>query len=194
MLTPLVISLIVAFILIQAAILATTIYLHRSATHGSLELHPSVEVFFRAAVWILTGITTREWVAVHRKHHAFTDQEGDPHSPLLAGFWSVQIGNVFHYQREARKQEVLDTFAKDIKNDWWERTFFSSWPSWTNYWNCNTVFRSWNRLGPTYCDHSRSYLRFRPVFIYQRPVSLSRLQKLRKHRYEYSLSRALLRW
>jgi stearoyl-CoA desaturase (delta-9 desaturase) len=123
-LTSLVISLVVAFILVQVAILSTTIYLHRTATHGSLELHPSVEVFFRVTLWILTGLTTREWVAVHRKHHAFTDKEGDPHSPHLEGFWSVQLGNVFHYQRTACQQEVLDTFAKDIKNDWWEKTLF----------------------------------------------------------------------
>ena len=114
----------VGFILSQVAVLSTTIFLHRSATHGSLELHPSVGVFFRTILWVLTGIVSREWVAVHRKHHAFTDEEGDPHSPRLAGFWSVQLGNVFHYQREASKPEVIDTYAKDIKDDWWETTFF----------------------------------------------------------------------
>ena len=89
MLTSLAIALAVAFALIQVAVFSTTIYLHRTATHRALVLHPAAEVVFRLALWITTGINTREWVAVHRKHHAFTDEEGDPHSPLLAGFWST---------------------------------------------------------------------------------------------------------
>ena len=118
------ISLLVAFALIQVAVFSTTIFLHRTATHRSLVLHPAVEVMFRFALWITTGINTREWVAVHRKHHAFTDEEGDPHSPWLAGFWSVQLGNVFHYAREARTPGVLQKYARDIEDDWWERTLF----------------------------------------------------------------------
>lgn len=124
MLTSLIISLLVAFALIQVAVFSTTIFLHRTATHRSIVLHPAVEVMFRFALWITTGINTREWVAVHRKHHAFTDEEGDPHSPRLAGFWSVQLGNVFHYAREARTPGVLDKYARDIEDDWWERTLF----------------------------------------------------------------------
>ena len=118
------IALLVAVALLQVAVFSTTIFLHRTATHRALILHPAVEVMFRFALWITTGITTREWVAVHRKHHAFTDEEGDPHSPLLVGFWSVQIGNVFHYVREARTPGLLDKYAHDIKDDWWERTLF----------------------------------------------------------------------
>ena len=124
MLTPLIISLLIAFALIQVAVFSTTIFLHRTATHRALVLHPAVEVMFRLALWITTGINTREWVAVHRKHHAFTDEEGDPHSPWLVGFWSVQLGNVFHYAREARQPAVLEKYARDIKDDWWERTLF----------------------------------------------------------------------
>ena len=124
MLMSLVVSLLVACALIQVAVFSTTIYLHRTATHRAVVLHPAVEVLFRFALWITTGINTREWVAVHRKHHAFTDQEGDPHSPHLAGFWSVQIGNVFHYIREAHQPGVLDKYAHDITDDWWERRLF----------------------------------------------------------------------
>lgn len=124
MLTSLIVALLTAAALIQVAVFSTTIFLHRTATHRALVLHPAVAVAFRFALWITTGITTREWVAVHRKHHAFTDEDGDPHSPLLAGFWSVQVGNVFHYVREARKPEVLEKYARDIEADWWERTLF----------------------------------------------------------------------
>ena len=124
MLTPLVISLLVAFAILQVTVFSTTIYLHRTATHRSVVLHPAIEVLFRIALWLTTGIKTREWVAVHRKHHAYTDKEGDPHSPYLAGFWSVQLGNIFHYVREARKLDVQEKYARDIKEDWWERTIF----------------------------------------------------------------------
>jgi stearoyl-CoA desaturase (delta-9 desaturase) len=79
---------------------------------------------FRCALWITTGLSTREWVAVHRKHHAFTDEEGDPHSPALMGFWSVQLGNVFHYLKEARNPEVIERYARDIEDDVWERWVF----------------------------------------------------------------------
>ena len=124
MLTSLVISLLVALALLQVTVFSTTIYLHRCATHRAVVLHPAIEVLFRLALWITTGLNTREWVAVHRKHHAYTDEEGDPHSPHLAGFWSVQLGNVFHYAREARKPDLLDKYARDIKKDWWEQTVF----------------------------------------------------------------------
>ena len=122
--SSIIITLLVALALIQTAVFSTTIYLHRTATHRALVLHPAVELLFRCAVCVTTGIRVREWVAVHRKHHAFTDEEGDPHSPLLAGFWSVQLGNVFHYMREAANPEVIEKYARDIKDDLWERLFF----------------------------------------------------------------------
>jgi len=123
-LTSLVLSLLAASVILQVTVFSTTIYLHRTATHRSVVLHPAIEVLFRIALWLTTGIKTREWVAVHRKHHAYTDKEGDPHSPLLAGFWSVQLGNIFHYVREARKLDVQEKYARDIEEDWWERTIF----------------------------------------------------------------------
>jgi stearoyl-CoA desaturase (delta-9 desaturase) len=76
-------------------------------------------------LWLTTGIVVKQWVAVHRKHHAFSDEEGDPHSPLLAGFWSVQLGNIFHYVREARDPEVVEKYAKDLKDDAWDRYLFN---------------------------------------------------------------------
>jgi len=118
-------SLVAATILIQVAVFSTTIYLHRSATHRALILHPAVSWAFRFALWLTTGLSTREWVAVHRKHHAFTDEEGDPHSPMLMGFWSVQLGNVFHYMKEAQNKDVIERYARDIREDWWDRTFFN---------------------------------------------------------------------
>ncbi len=122
-------ALIAAVLVTQVAVFSTTIYLHRTATHRALMLHPAVEWMFRCLVWITTGIVPREWVAVHRKHHAFTDEEGDPHSPWLEGFWRVQLGNVFYYASEIRHTPgLVAKYARDIKEDGWDRFVFDhSW-------------------------------------------------------------------
>jgi stearoyl-CoA desaturase (delta-9 desaturase) len=124
LLTSLLITLIVAAAVIQLAVFSTTIYLHRAVTHRAISLHPAVDVAFRFALWLTTGIVTREWVAVHRKHHAFTDEEGDPHSPLLAGFWKVQLGNIFYYVKETKNKETVETYARDLPPDRWDRVLF----------------------------------------------------------------------
>jgi stearoyl-CoA desaturase (delta-9 desaturase) len=123
-LSPIVLVLATTVVLVQAAVYATTIYLHRAAAHKAVALHPAVAWLCRAVLWITTGLSTREWVAVHRKHHAFTDKDGDPHSPYLEGFWPIQLGNVFYYAREARKREVVEKYASDIPEDFWERRVF----------------------------------------------------------------------
>jgi stearoyl-CoA desaturase (delta-9 desaturase) len=111
--------------LTQVAVLATSIYLHRALAHRALRLHPVADVAFRTVLWLTTGLRRQQWVAVHRKHHAFTDREGDPHSPKLLGFWRVQLWNVYYYVREARQQHIVDTYAPDLVPDWWERHLFS---------------------------------------------------------------------
>lgn len=116
---------IVTIVLTQVAVIATSIYLHRALAHRSLHLHPIADVAFRATLWLTTGQSRQEWVAVHRKHHTFTDREGDPHSPRLLGFWRVQLFNVAYYMREARNAETLETFAPDLRPDRLDRALFS---------------------------------------------------------------------
>ncbi len=115
----------VALTLAQIAAIATSVYLHRGLAHRALRLHPIADVCFRAVLWLTTGQSRREWVAVHRKHHTFTDREGDPHSPRLLGVWRVQLLNVYYYVREARNLETIRRFAPDIAEDWWDRAMFS---------------------------------------------------------------------
>jgi stearoyl-CoA desaturase (delta-9 desaturase) len=115
----------VALGLAQAAVLATSVYLHRALAHRALTVHPVADVFFRTILWLTTGQRRREWVAVHRKHHTFTDQEGDPHSPRLIGFWRLQVLNAFYYAREAHNAETLSKFAPDIREDRLDRAVFS---------------------------------------------------------------------
>lgn len=116
---------VVALALTQIAAFVTSIYLHRGLAHGAVTFHPLIGWLFRATIWALTGQTPREWVAVHRKHHAFTDVEGDPHSPLLLGFWHVQLGNVFYYVQEARRGATLEKFGVGIGTDRWDQYLFS---------------------------------------------------------------------
>ncbi|MGO9559824.1 MAG: fatty acid desaturase, partial [Acidimicrobiales bacterium] len=104
---------IIASVVTQIAMLTTTVFLHRTLSHRSLTLRPAARFTFRVITWMTTGIRPRQWVAVHRKHHAYTDQEGDPHSPLLLGFWQVQLGNVVYYKRAAKDPEVIRKYAKD---------------------------------------------------------------------------------
>ena len=111
--------------LAQMAVIATSVYLHRTLAHRALAVHPVADVLFRTVLWLTTGQRRQEWVAVHRKHHAFTDREGDPHSPRLRGFWHVQFLNVYYYMKEARNPETLARFAADIPEDRLDRRIFS---------------------------------------------------------------------
>jgi stearoyl-CoA desaturase (delta-9 desaturase) len=120
----LLLALVVAAALIQVAVFSTTIYLHRCATHKALIVHPSVEWTFKMALWLTTGQCTKEWVAVHRKHHASTDTDEDPHSPMVVGFWRVQLGNVGLYKRAARDDEMVRKYARDIPTDRVDRLAF----------------------------------------------------------------------
>jgi stearoyl-CoA desaturase (Delta-9 desaturase) len=105
-------------------VLATSIYFHRALAHGALRVHPVADVAFRLLLWLTTGQRRQQWVAVHRKHHTFTDREGDPHSPRLLGFWRVQLLNAYYYAREAGNPETVRKFAPDVREDWLDRHAF----------------------------------------------------------------------
>ena len=104
----------IAFVLTQIANIATTVYLHRAVAHKAVTLSPALTVVFRVIIWLLTGIRPRQWAAVHRKHHAFTDEPEDPHSPLQLGWVRVQLTNVALYRRVARDKDQVDKFARDL--------------------------------------------------------------------------------
>jgi stearoyl-CoA desaturase (Delta-9 desaturase) len=114
-----------AVALAQTAVLATSLYLHRALAHRSVAVHPAADLLFRTVLWLTTGQDRREWVAVHRKHHAFTDRDGDPHSPRLRGFGRVQFLNAYYYMREAQNPETIRRFASDIREDRLDRAVFS---------------------------------------------------------------------
>jgi len=104
--------------------IGTTVYLHRAMAHKALSLRAPASFAFRFVLWISTGIRPRQWVAVHRKHHAFTDVEGDPHSPVLLGWKTVQMKNVALYRSCATEPETVQRYAKDMPADRWDTLFF----------------------------------------------------------------------
>src|SRR5438132_2249372 len=108
----------------QLATLVTTLYLHRTLAHRALTLAPGVASVARVLTWLTTGIRPRQWVAVHRKHHAFTDVDGDPHSPVLRGWVRVQLGNVGLYRKVSNDPEQVARYARDLPADRWDRALF----------------------------------------------------------------------
>lgn len=117
-------SLTIGFGVSFIAFVASTVYLHRGLAHKAISFKRPVTEVFRFIVWITTGIRPREWVAVHRKHHAFTDVEGDPHSPVLLGWVRVQMSNVSLYRREARNVDTMSRYSKDLPPTTADRWFY----------------------------------------------------------------------
>ena len=106
-------------------ILCVTLYLHRSQAHRAVEFHPVISHFMRFWLWLTTGMITRQWVAIHRKHHRFSDQPGDPHSPHVYGIWNVLFKGVAFYVREGRDATTMLNYGAGTPNDWIERQVYS---------------------------------------------------------------------
>ena len=112
--------------ILQMSVFFTTIYLHRCLTHRGLELHPAIAFLMHLELTLFTGIVPRQWVAVHRKHHQFSDKEGDPHSPYLFGLWKVLFGNYFYYRKEAASAAMVRKYTPDYRTDLVDRIPFAS--------------------------------------------------------------------
>ena len=111
-------------------IASVTIYLHRHSAHRALDLHPIVSHFFRFWLWMTTGQVTKEWTAIHRKHHAKCEREGDPHSPVVYGIQTVFWKGAELYRTEAKNQETLDRYGHNTPNDWIERHVYTGRSAW----------------------------------------------------------------
>jgi stearoyl-CoA desaturase (delta-9 desaturase) len=114
-----------ALALTHVTIAAVTIYLHRCQAHRALELHPLVSHFFRFWLWLTTGMVTKEWAAIHRKHHAKCETEDDPHSPQVLGINRVLWGGVLLYVKESYKTETMTRYGHGTPDDWLERNVYS---------------------------------------------------------------------
>jgi len=116
---------VVALALTHVTIAAVTIFLHRCQAHRALELHPAVSHFFRFWLWLTTGMVTKEWAAIHRKHHAKCETVEDPHSPQVYGINRVLWAGVFLYVKESYNQETLERYGHGTPDDWMERNVYS---------------------------------------------------------------------
>ena len=114
-----------ALALTHVTIAAVTIYLHRCQAHRALELHPVVSHFFRFWLWLTTGMMTKEWAAIHRKHHAKCETEDDPHSPQIYGINRVLWRGVFLYVKESYNKETLERYGHGTPEDWIERKLYT---------------------------------------------------------------------
>ena len=114
-----------ALLFTHITIAGVTIFLHRHQTHRAVDLHPAVSHFFRWWLWLTTGMKTRDWVAVHRKHHAMVETVDDPHSPQIYGINKVLFDGVDLYRKEIANPETLDIYGKGTPDDWIERNLYS---------------------------------------------------------------------
>jgi stearoyl-CoA desaturase (delta-9 desaturase) len=119
----------IALVLTHITIASVTIFLHRHQAHRSLDLHPVASHFFRFWLWLTTGQVTKEWAAVHRKHHAKCEQEGDPHSPVVFGIKKVFWQGAELYRAESKNKETLARYGHGTPDDWIERNLYTrfSW-------------------------------------------------------------------
>jgi stearoyl-CoA desaturase (delta-9 desaturase) len=119
---------VLTLILTHITIASVTIYLHRHQAHKSLDLHPSVAHFFRLWLWMTTGMQTKEWAAIHRKHHAKCETEEDPHSPQIKGIKTVFWSGAELYRRESLNAETLQKYGHGTPNDWLENNVYTRFP------------------------------------------------------------------
>jgi stearoyl-CoA desaturase (delta-9 desaturase) len=116
---------IAALILTHITIVAVTLYLHRHQAHRALDLHPVVSHFFRFWLWLTTGMVTKEWAAIHRKHHAKVEMPDDPHSPQQFGIRKVMWQGAELYRKESKNLETMEKYGHGTPDDWLERNLYT---------------------------------------------------------------------
>ena len=112
-------------IVTQITIACVTLYLHRSQAHKAVTFHPAINYFMRFWLWFTTGMITKEWVAIHRKHHQKSDQEGDPHSPQIYGIWTVLFKGAGLYHKASKDRAMVEKLGVGTPDDWIERNIFT---------------------------------------------------------------------
>lgn len=107
-------------------IISVTLFLHRGQAHRGIEFHPILGHFMRFWLWLTTGMVTKDWVAIHRKHHSATDQKEDPHSPHNEGIWKVLFQGALLYHEASKDKKMVNTYGVGTPDDWVERNVYSS--------------------------------------------------------------------
>jgi stearoyl-CoA desaturase (delta-9 desaturase) len=121
---------IAALLSTHITIVAVTVFLHRAQAHRALDLHPVVSHFFRFWLWLTTGMVTKEWVAIHRKHHAKCETSDDPHSPQVFGIRKVLLEGTELYREESKNLETLERYGHGTPDDWLEQNLYTGRSFW----------------------------------------------------------------
>ena len=116
---------IATLILTHITIACVTLYLHRSQAHRGVTFNPVVAHFMRAWLWLTTGMVTKQWVAIHRKHHRFTEQDGDPHSPVIYGLQRVLFRGAGLYHSASKDAEMVKQYGVGTPDDWMEQNVYT---------------------------------------------------------------------
>ena len=119
------IEIIYTLIVTHITIVCVTLFLHRGQAHKSIEFHPILSHTMRFWLWMTTGMRTKEWVAIHRKHHSITDKEGDPHSPHVYGIKQVLFKGALLYHSASKNTTMVDNFGVGTPDDWIERVIYT---------------------------------------------------------------------
>jgi len=117
--------LIYILVMTHITIACVTLFLHRSQAHRSVTFDTRIEHFMRFWLWLTTGMVTKQWVATHRKHHRYTDKDGDPHSPHVYGIWQIFLGGAFYYKDAAQDTEMVNAYGAGTPDDWMERNVYT---------------------------------------------------------------------
>jgi len=112
-------------IVTHITIVCVTLFLHRGQAHKGIEFHPVLSHFMRFWLWLTTGMVTKQWVAIHRKHHQKSDIEGDPHSPHVFGIWKVLFKGALLYHIASKDKVMVDTYGVGTPDDWMERNVYA---------------------------------------------------------------------
>ena len=120
------IELIYLLVMTHITIISVTLFLHRGEAHRGIEFHPILSHFMRFWLWLTTGMVTKDWVAIHRKHHSATDQKEDPHSPHNEGIWRVLFKGALLYHNASKDKKMVNTYGAGTPDDWVEHNIYSS--------------------------------------------------------------------
>jgi stearoyl-CoA desaturase (delta-9 desaturase) len=118
-------ELIATLVMTHITIVCVTLYLHRGQAHRGIEFHPILEHFMRAWLWLTTGMVTKQWVAIHRKHHRHSDQPGDPHSPHVYGIRRVFFKGAGLYHEASKDKAMVDAYGVGTPADWMEHNVYT---------------------------------------------------------------------
>lgn len=118
-------TIIATLVMTHITIICVTLFLHRGQAHRGIEFHPILSHFMRLWLWLTTGMVTKQWVAIHRKHHRFSDQEGDPHTPHVYGIKNIFFRGVYYYYLAAKDAKMIVEYGKGTPSDWIERKLYT---------------------------------------------------------------------